>query len=246
MEGRESPLNRRQVVTILVAAPIAIPVLACASRIRPAQSKADDDTAVRYSADHTYSIRPISVRVSTWPDADAAEAHRQRLVDGAGSNLPEGDFYQSEPVRYVLHPDLSTLPATAMGWHTTAGVAAYRTNRVLLTARREAIVWDLWLSGTEPEPVLDLASTIALDLTRRAVTDDLFVALPCGDDVPEGMFLVYRMSPEGTVDAQGTPIPAPSPEGIGLRFHLETVECISTAPGPQRLQGTNRSRMRLS
>lgn len=209
-------MNRRQFATVTVAI-VAGSIVSFrptqAANAPPVEFDAEDYAAIRYMADSDAAIRSVSARVSLWPDAEAAEAHRQFIVAGAGSDLPEGEFYQSEPVVYGLPADLASLPATALTWNTTAGVAAYRTEWVLVTARRQTIVWDCWCSGAEPESVRDLAVTIALDLTSRelAAESDLARLLPGPDQVPEGLDLEYRTSPDGIFDAQGTPVPEPTP-----------------------------------
>lgn len=76
--------------------------------------------------------------------------------------------------------------------------------------RRETLVWDLRIGGAEVETVLDLAGTMAVDLVTREIEPSpdgaLWSLLPANDDVPDGLTLEYRMSPQGTFDAQGTPV----------------------------------------
>jgi len=210
---RKRPMNRCQFAIAIVAGYIASFRSTQAANVPPVEFDAEDYAAVRYMADSDSAVRSVSARVSLWRDAESAEAHRQFIISGAGSDLPDGEFYQSEPVEYPLPADLASLPATAMTWNTTVGVVAYRTEWVLLTARRQTIVWDLWFSGAEPEPVQDLAVSLAEDLTGRehAPGSDLARLLPGPDQIPEGLDLEYRMSPDGTFDAQGTPVPDASP-----------------------------------
>ncbi len=212
-------MNRRQFATAtatvaIIAGSIARTHAARGTNVPPVEFDAEDYAAVRFIANAEDPIRSVSVRVSAWADEADAERHRGQVVARAGSDLPLGEFYQSEPVRSVLPPELSTLPATAMTWNTTVGVAAYRTEWVLLSARRETVVWDLGISGGEPAPVLDLAVALAIDLTARDVVtgNDFARLLPDPGQLPDGMTLEYRMTPDGTVDAQGTPIPEASPE----------------------------------
>lgn len=188
--------------------------MARGANVPPVDFDAEDYASVRFIANAADPIRSVSVRVSAWADEDAAERHREQVAARAGSDLPLGEFYQSEPVRHVLPPELSTLPATAMAWNTTVGVAAYRTEWVLLSARRETVVWDLGISGGESAPVLDLAVALAIDLTARdfAAGSDLARLLPYPGQLPDGMTLEYRMTPDGTFDAQGTPIPKAAPD----------------------------------
>ncbi len=210
-------MNRRQVIAAtasIIAGSIASTHAIRARNGPSAELDAEDYAAVRFAATAADPIRSASVRVSVWADEAAAEAHRQATIDDAGSDLPEGEFSQSEPVEYPLPDDLSTLPASAMTWHTTAGVAAFRTEWGLLAARRGTLVWDIRIGGAERESVLDLAVTLALDLTSReyAAGSDLARLLPTPGQLPDGMILEERMSPRGTFDAQGSPIPEASPE----------------------------------
>jgi hypothetical protein len=145
-------------------------------------------------------------------DDTAAEAYRQDALANAQTNLPQGEFYQTEPVELQLPPDLVPYPATAIGWHTTVGIAAYRTDWVLLAVRRDALVWEVRVSGAEGQPILDLAGSTVAPLTLREADGDLFSLLPGEDDVPENLALEYLISPDGTVDREGTPIPEPPPE----------------------------------
>jgi len=197
----------------IIAGSIATTRATPGANVPPVEFDAEDYAAVRFIANAEDPIRSVSVRVSEWADEDAADHHREQVVDRAGSDLPRGEFYQSEPVRHVLPPELSTLPATAVTWNTTVGVAAYRTEWVLLSARRQAVVWDLGISGGEPAPVLDLAVALAMDLTARSVVagSDLDRLLPKPGQLPDGMTLEYRMTPDGTFDAKGTPMPEASP-----------------------------------
>ncbi len=204
-------MNRRHFLAV-IAALIATPQVGLARFIQPVENEAEDFAEVKFIATSDDVIRSLGVRVSQWVDDEAAEEHRQFALANAGSNLPEGEFYQTEPVELNLPLDLVLYPVTAMGWHTTVGVAAYRTEWVLLAVRRDTLVWEVRVSGAEVEPVLELAGSVVAPLTWREIELDLFSLLPSEDDVPENLALEYRMSPEGTFDPQGTPVPEPTPE----------------------------------
>lgn len=205
-------MKRRQFTAAMVAAPFGIPVLTRVGLIPPVEFGAEDWAAAGYLAGADAEIRSVSVRVSRWAEEDAAERHRERSIDGAGSVLPEGEFYQTEPVRSELPPELSALPATAMAWSTTVGVAAYHTEWVILAARRATLVWDLRVGGGEAWPVRDVTVALAHDLTSRESPTgaSLFHLLPGADDVPDGLRLDYRMTPDGTFNAEGMPVPEPA------------------------------------
>lgn len=209
-------MNRRQLVITIATACVASPAMAETKLVPSVEFEADDFAAVRYrgGSNEDDMIRSVYARVSVWADENAAEEHRQFMIANAGSNLPDGEFYQSTPIEYQLPLDLVIYPVTAMGWNTTVGVAAYRTEWILLSVRRSSVVWDLKIAGAETQPVLDLAGTMAASLTRRELSAegrDLFRLLPREADVPDGLTLEYRMSPVGTIDANGTPIPEPTP-----------------------------------
>ena len=188
------------------------PGLALARRTPVVTIAADDFAEVRYHLGDDDGVRSVTVRVSRWADPELAETYRQEAIHAAGSNLPLGEFYQSEPVDHPIPDDQSMYPASARSWYTTVGAAGYVTEWVLLAVRNETLVWEVRVSGAEGTPLLDLAIDLAFTLTSREAGDDLFTLLPDDDDVPEGLALEYRKSPEGTFDAEGNSIPEPTPE----------------------------------
>lgn len=204
-------MSRRRLVAAVTATFVVAQPLVIAGYTTPVTFEPVDFAAVSYTDGvEEQPIRSLSVRVSRWADARAAEDNRLSTIDGAGSGLPEGEFYQTDPVVRVLPPDLAEIPATIIGWHTSVGVATYRAEWALLSVRRETLVWDLRIGGAEVEPVLDLAGTMAVDLVTRDIVPSpdgiLWSLLPANDDVPDGLTLEYRMSPDGTIDAEGTPV----------------------------------------
>jgi hypothetical protein len=202
-------MNRRQ-FALFVPALAASPVFVRASRIPPIEFEAEDFAQVRYASGEEDGIRSLTARVSQWADAAAAEEFRQLVIAGAGSNLPLGEFYQSEPVASPVAADAEDSPATMIGWYTTVGAAGFVTEWVLLAIRRDRLTWDLRISGAEPGPLQELAAAFAEDLPNREPGNDLFSLLPADDEVPEGLELEYTMTFEGTVNAEGTPIPEPT------------------------------------
>lgn len=205
-------MNRRVLITMFGAALGAAPRLANARFIPPVEFDADDFAAIRFAAsDNEQVIRSASVRVSTWPNEDKAEEIRLWLTEGAGSNLPDGEFYQSEPIVYA-NSMLLVDDTSIVGWTTTVGVAAYRTEWVLLTMRKGSVVWDLRVSGSDAKSVRNFASDLASRLTDREVTTDLFDLLPTEEEMPDSLVLDYRMSPDAATNGQGTPVPEPTPE----------------------------------
>ncbi len=211
-------MNRRQFSFVILAGS-AVTMRIVHARNPSDAFGAEDFAWITYRANADDPIRSLGARVSRWRDLEAAEEHRQTMIADAGSDLPQGEFYQSGLLEKPLPDDVAALPATAMTWITTAGAAAHRTEWALLTARREAIVWDLWISGGEPDPVLDLAVALASDLTARelAAGSDLAALLPAPDEVPDGMTVDLRMSPAGTFDVDGTPMPDADDEMSRLR-----------------------------
>jgi hypothetical protein len=208
---KERAMNRRRLVAAIVSTLVVAPRLAEARYIPPVEFDPEDFAAVSYSDGvEEAPIRSLSVRVSRWADVEAAEAHRQATITVAGSDLPDGEFYQTDPVAYPVPAELVDFSSTIMGWNTTIGVAVYRTEWALLAVRRETLVWDLQIGGAEVKPVLDLAGTMAIDLVKREIAPSLdrglWSLLPDEADVPEGLTLEDRMSPDGTFDAQGTPV----------------------------------------
>jgi hypothetical protein len=204
-------MHRRQLIA-LASAIAFTPGLALARRTPVVTIAADDFAEVRYRAEADDGVRSVTVRVSQWADPDLAETYRQEVIRAAGSNLPIGEFYQSEPVDHPVPDDQSLYPASARSWYTTVGAAGYVTDWVLLAVRNETLVWEVRASGAEGTPLLDLAIDLAFALTSRVQGDDLFVLLPGDDDVPDDLVLEYRLSPDGAFDADGIPIAEPTPE----------------------------------
>jgi hypothetical protein len=204
-------MYRRQFVALAPAIALA-PGLVLARNTPVVTFAAEDFAEVRYhSGEDDDGVRSITVRVSQWDDPELAETYRQEVIRNAGSNLPMGEFYQSEPVDLPVPEGELAPPATARGWYTTVGAAGYVTDWILLVTQRETLVWEVRVSGAEGTPLLDLATDLAFTLTSREPGDVLFALVPGEDDVPAGLVLEYTMSPGGTFDADGNPIPEPTP-----------------------------------
>jgi len=202
-------MHRRQ-FTLTLAALALTPVLARAARIPPIEFEGEDFAQVRYAGGEEDGIRTVSARVSRWADAAAAEEFRQRVIAGAGSNLPMGEFYQSEPEEQPIPDGTLDDPATLVTWYTTVGAAGFVTEWALLAVRRDTLLWELRVSGAEADAVTEVAVSLAISLVAREPGDDLFALLPAADEVPAGLTLDYTMSPEGTFNPEGTPIPEPT------------------------------------
>jgi hypothetical protein len=204
-------MHRRRFVVLASALALA-PDLILARRTPVVTFAAEDFAEVRYHLGDDDGVRSVTVRVSRWADPELAATYRQEAIRAAGSNLPLGEFYQSEPVDHPIPDDLSLYPASARSWYTTVGAAGYVTDWVLLAVRNETLVWEVRVSGAEGTPLLNLAIDLAFTLTSRKPGDDLFALLPGQEDVPEGLTLEYTKSPQGTFDADGNRMPEPTPE----------------------------------
>ena len=202
-------MHRRHFTAALAALAVA-PALVHARRIPPVAFEGEDFAQVGFAGGDEEGIRSLTARVSLWADAASAEEFRQLVIAGAGSNLPLGEFYQSEPVASPVAANAEDSPATMIGWYTTVGAAGFVTEWVLLAIRRDRLTWDLRISGAEPGPLQELAAAFAEDLPNREPGNDLFSLLPAADEMPEGLELEYTMTFEGAVNAEGTPISEPT------------------------------------
>jgi hypothetical protein len=184
-------MNRRRFVAAIVAGCASMPVMQGIARIPPVERQALEVEQVGYAASDDDGIRWIFARVSLWPDEDDAAWFQEYLAGEAGSDLPEGEFYQSDLEDWEVPDVPDGLAVTATEWNTTVGVAAYRTEWVQFTMRRGAQLWDLWISGAERGPVRDLATDLMVVLGERypppCGTLELVDYLPQPEDVPAGM-----------------------------------------------------------
>ncbi len=204
-------MHRRRFITA------AIVTLAASGRIAtlaqapaPTLDGAEGFAAVTFRGLAEDEIRSVWVRVSRWPDDEAAETGRGMIVAGAGSDLPDGEFYQTDPEE-LPDPDLpSDIDASLLGWTTTVGVAAYRTGWALLAMRRESLVWAIVVGAADLEIAADLTSALATGLAGRELTagGDLASLLPDEDDLPAELQLVSRVS----TDAPLEEVPDATPE----------------------------------
>jgi hypothetical protein len=204
-------MHRRRFVAIASAIALA-PGLVLAHRTPVVTIAAEDFAEVRYHLGNDDGVRSVTARVSQWAGPELAGTFREDVIRNAGSNLPMGEFYQSEPVDHPIPEDALAPPASARSWYTTVGAAGYVTDWLLLVTQRETLVWEVRASGAEGIPLLDLAIDLAADLTSRAPEDGLFALLPGQEDVPEGLTLEYTKSPQGTFDADSNRMPEPTPE----------------------------------
>lgn len=205
-----------RVFALTVGCAAAIAIIAVGPSVARAQSASEpfapsDFAAIHYLA-RDADVRSLTVRVSRWANTDRAANLGQSLLAGARSNLPVGEFYQTDAVDVPIPEDALTPPAGARRWRTIIGVAAFTTEWLVLVVQRETLLWDFRVSGGKNVSLLDVAVALAAEITGRERGDSLFTLLPTADDVPRGMVVQYTMSPSGAFDAQGSPIPPPTPE----------------------------------
>lgn len=201
---------------IVAGAVAAIAIIAVGLSVARAQSVTErfdpaDFAAIRYEA-RDADVRTLRVRVSRWNTAGRAEEFGQSLLAGARSDLPEGEFYQTDAVDVPVPEDSLAPPAGARKWRTFVGAAGFTTEWLVLVVRRDTLLWDFRVSGRKDVSPLAVTLALAADVTSRELGDSLSALLPAAEDVPQGMVVEYTMSPAGTFDAKGSPIPPPTPE----------------------------------
>jgi hypothetical protein len=187
-------MNRRRFVAAVMAGCAFVPVMQGVAQTPVAGVEALEVATVGFRASADDGIRTISARVSLWPDEHDAAWFQEFLANEAGSDLPDGEFYQSPLEEWKVPGVPDDLTVTAIEWNTTVGVAAYRTEWIQVTMRRGSHLWDIWISGAERELVRDLATDLMGVLGERIPppcgTLELEEYLPQPEDVPDGMEIV--------------------------------------------------------
>jgi hypothetical protein len=185
-------MHRRRFIAAAIAGLTVVPTVSAHAQTPSAAFEALDVALVRYRAEKDDSgLRTIVARTSVWADEETAGAFQEHSIALAGSDLPDGEFYQSEPEEWV-DPDFpAEVPVMAVEWHTTIGYAAYRTEWGLFTVRRGTMVWEFWISGAEREPVREhgvLMMNAMLGYTAPDCSlDEADGFLPQSDAIPDGM-----------------------------------------------------------
>jgi hypothetical protein len=208
-------VNRREFLCMVAFGTTLIPGAAAASPHRDPLDAAVDFAAVTYLASESAEVRQVFARVSRWADAEAATRFGVYVLHQAGSNLPEGEFYQTEPVDLVIPPDRLAPPAMARRWQTIVGAAAFTTDVVILVVQRETLLWDLRIRGSIEANVPDIAIDLAADLVERDWSLPLVDLVPAPDEGPGGIDFDSLVTPDGMVNDDGTPLA--SPEAAGSR-----------------------------
>lgn len=133
-------------------------------------------------------IRSVMARVSQWPDVESAMAFHQEVLQSGGSDLPQGEFYQSDITEYWLDMFPEGVTAGMVGWSTTVGVAAFHTGFVLLSVLKESMLWDVVITASTEEEAVALGEDLAYRLLEiiPPPCSSLSGYLPTVDDVPAG------------------------------------------------------------
>ena len=161
-------MHRRHFLSLTAAALAARSAVAIA---RPGESLAGnalDFASVTYLSSSDDAVRGLLAQVSRWSDAGAASRYGVSILNQAGSDLPEGEFYQTEPVDHPIPPGEIAPPAMARGWQTIVGVAAYTTDIVLLVVQRDDLIWSFRTSGARDAGVLGITIDLAAGLVDRS------------------------------------------------------------------------------
>ena len=204
-------MNRRRLIAAVLAGCISMPVTHGVAQTPTVERGALDIAWNGYGASADDMVRSVFTRVSLWPDEDDAAWFQRHLAGEAGSDLPAGEFYQSEVEEWAVPGVPDDLVVIAMEWSTTVGVAAYHTAWLLFTMRRGAQVWDLWISAAGREQARDLASDLMVELGERVPppcgTLELEEYLPTPEDVPAGMSVVGNPAEQPREDDEWLDIP---------------------------------------
>jgi hypothetical protein len=223
-------MHRRRFIAAAIAGLTVAPALSTLAQTPAAGFEALDVALVRYRSADDSGIRTMVARASLWEDEDEASAFQEYLAGRAGSDLPEGEFHESEPQEWTVPGPPENTMVTAMEWHTVIGFAAYRTEWVLCTMRRDTLLWDVWISGAERAQVRDYVRRLMTSLTCQdgpdCGTGEVEEFLPRPEDIPDGMEQVRGEVADDDLDFPVVPsISTPDSEGIpmtdGVRFtHL--------------------------
>jgi hypothetical protein len=199
-------MRRRRFVTLLAIGAI-VPLRVRA--VPPREFGVEDFAAVSFSGNEGDTVKSVTARTSVWRDDEAAAEHRQVVLHGAGW-VPSGEFYSTTPVAAPIPAGFEDAETGFATWQTIVGAAGVQTDWALLVWREGLVVGEV-LAGTQPDgPAASLAAELATVIRERLADDaGLTEALPVLDDLPDGMEVTYLMTPDGTTNGDGTPIPAP-------------------------------------
>jgi hypothetical protein len=206
-------MNRRLFIRTFAIMPALVPVTMRSQSPTDPINAAEDFAAATWLAPAAADLRLVLVRVSRWPDSNAAARFGAYALTQAGSDLAEGEFYQSEPVDLVVPRDRLEPPAIARGWLTTVGAAAFTTDCVLLVVQRDDLVWDIRVGGAIEAGVLGIAVDLAADLVDRDRSLPLVNLVPEPVDGPGGIGFDTLVTPDGMVSNEGTPQATPAATG---------------------------------
>jgi hypothetical protein len=199
-------MRRRRFVTLLAIGAI-VPLRVRA--VPPREFGAEDFAAVSFSGNEGDTVKSVTARVSRWRDDEAAAEHRQVVLHGAGW-VPSGEFYATTPVAAPIPAGFENAETGFATWQTIVGAAGVQTDWALLVWREGSLVGEV-RAGTQPDgPAASLMVELATVIRERLADDaGLTEALPALDDLPDGLEVTYLMTPDGTTNGDGTPIPAP-------------------------------------
>lgn len=132
-------------------------------------------------------LRSVAIRIRQWSDPDLAASNQNALMEAAGPDMPEGEFYATDTVELDV-PDRDEDDSIGLvGWTTTVGVAAYQTGYALLSIQRGTILWDATITAASLDHAAgfapDLHSILLDDLTTCSLIDGF---LPDVNDMPAG------------------------------------------------------------
>lgn len=232
-------MRRRRFVAAVIAGLTVVPALSTRAQTPAARFEARSVALVRYRADDDSGIRSIVSRVSLWTDEESAATFQEFVVGKAGSDLPEGEFYESEPVEWSVPGLPEYVTPAAMEWHTTIGFAAYRTEWGLYTMRRDAMVWDIWIGGAERGQVRDVAVTMLAAplgyLAPDCWSGEAADFLPRADVIPDGLERIEGEVADDDLDfpvvpSIATPNPAATPAVAGCGDPASRGQTISSSP----------------
>ena len=205
--AKGSVMYRRRLVTVMAMGALA-PLSVWA--VPPRVLKAENFAAVAYSGREGELVKTVSARVSVWRNEDVAEELRQLVLHGAGW-VPQGEFYATTPVAAPIPQRLESVETGFATWSTTVGVAGVQTDHALLAWRDGLIVAEVRTGTHTDGPADSLAADLGILMWDRRHILDIGPGpiLPGPADLPKGMIVEYWMTPEGTVNGAGTPIPVP-------------------------------------
>ncbi len=230
-------MHRRRFVAAVVAGLTVVPAISVHAQTPDPGFEARSVALVLYRADDDSGIRSIVSRVSLWDDEERAAAFQEFVMGKAGSDLPEGEFYESDHVEWAISGLPDDVTPAAMEWHTTIGFAAYRTEWGLYTMRKDAMVWDIWISGAEREQVRDTAVAMLADPLTHLDPDcwsgEATDFLPRADVIPNEVERIEGEVADDDLDfpvvpSIATPLPVATPATPGCGDPASRGQTISS------------------